>query len=194
MKAWEKLVPCLLGCQEDNTMKSGSKKGHCRTCSWRVVWIWGWGVDWIFFLGPEELNNIKHIYIYIYIHIFLGLPPWHKVVPRLGLNQSCSCWPESTAIETGDLSCICELLHSSQQYCVFSLKILLLFFFLGLYQWHMEIPRPGVKSEPELLAWAHSHSNVGSKLHPLPTWQLEAKLDPLTQWARPGWNMYPYGS
>ena len=36
------------------------------------------------------------------------------------------------------------------------------FFFLGLYLWHMEVPRLGVQLKLQLPA-AHSHSNIGSE-------------------------------
>ena len=50
------------------------------------------------------------------------------------------------------------------------------FFFLGLCLLHMEVPRLGVQSELQLLAY-HSHSNVGSELHLHPTPQLMATPD-----------------
>ena len=36
---------------------------------------------------------------------------------------------------------------------------------LGLHVWHMEVPRLGVKSELQLPAYNHSHSNMGSPTH-----------------------------
>ena len=36
-------------------------------------------------------------------------------------------------------------------------------FFLGLHLWHMEVPRLGTESEPQLLAYTTSHSNLGSE-------------------------------
>ena len=37
------------------------------------------------------------------------------------------------------------------------------FVFLGLHQWHMEVPRPGLKYQLHLPAYTHSHSNAGSE-------------------------------
>ena len=59
----------------------------------------------------------------------------------------------------------------------FCLSVCLSFFFpcfLGLYLWHMEVPRPGVKSQLQL---HHSHSNTGSEPRLRPTPQLVAMLD-----------------
>ena len=48
------------------------------------------------------------------------------------------------------------------------------YFFLGLHLRYMEIPRLGVKLELQLLAYSHSHNNVGSKPSLRPTPQLTA--------------------
>ena len=50
-------------------------------------------------------------------------------------------------------------------------------YFLSLRPWHMEVPRPGVELELQLLAH-HSHSNAGSQSILRPTLQLMATLDP----------------
>ena len=47
--------------------------------------------------------------------IFLGLHPWHMEVPRLGMNQSCSHRPTTTATATPDMNRICDLQHRSWQ-------------------------------------------------------------------------------
>ena len=54
------------------------------------------------------------------------------------------------------------------------------FFFLGLHLRHMEVPRLGVESDLQWLAYAHSHSNTGSELHLQPILQRTGMLDPLT--------------
>ena len=49
---------------------------------------------------------------------------------------------------------------------------LFLFFFLGLYPWHMEVPRPGVELNLQLLAYTTAtalYSPVGSELCLQPT-------------------------
>ena len=59
-----------------------------------------------------------------------------------------------------------------------TLELLTLFFLFLPYLQHMEVPRPGVELELQLLAYNHSHSNVGSELHLQPTPQLMTMLDP----------------
>ena len=57
-----------------------------------------------------------------------------------------------------------------------SFFLFLFFFFLGPYlQWHMEVPRLGVKSAA---GHSHSHNNEGSEPRLRPTPQLTATLDP----------------
>ena len=41
---------------------------------------------------PFDVNFLK-LTFFVFFSVFLGLNPWHMEVPRLGLNQSCSCWP-----------------------------------------------------------------------------------------------------
>ena len=43
--------------------------------------------------SSEFFFSFCFIYLFIYSFCFLGLHLWHMEVPRLGLNQSCSCWP-----------------------------------------------------------------------------------------------------
>ena len=45
------------------------------------------------------------------------------------------------------------------------LSFFFFFFFLGPYVQHMEVPRPGVKSELPVAGLHHSHSNMGSEPH-----------------------------
>ena len=60
------------------------------------------------------------------------------------------------------------------------------FFFLGPHPWHMEILRPGVKSELQLQARATASAMPDpSHTSDLP-WKLTAMLDPLTHGARAG--------
>ena len=46
--------------------------------------------------------------------------------------------------------------------CLF---FLLVFCFLGLHQWHIEVPGLGVESELQLLAYTTAHGNAGSLTH-----------------------------
>ena len=47
--------------------------------------------------------------------VFLGLHPWYKDVPRLGVESELKWLAYTTATEIWDLSCICHLHHSSQK-------------------------------------------------------------------------------
>ena len=59
---------------------------------------------------------------------------------------------------------------------------------------HMEVPRLGVKSELQLLAYSTATATVESEPHLQPTPQLMATLDPWpTEWSQ-GSNPHPYGS
>jgi len=51
------------------------------------------------------------------------------------------------------------------------------FSFFRLHLWHMEVSRPGVKSELQLLAY-HSHRNARSEMNSRPPPQLVAMPDP----------------
>ena len=68
----------------------------------------------------------------------------------------------------------------------------LFFCFLGLHQWHMEVPRLEVESELQLLE--HSHSNSGTKPRLRPTPQLTAMPDPWPTEQGQGLNLHPLGS
>ena len=73
-----------------------------------------------------------------------------------------------------------EFMSSGQQQFCF------LFYSLGPYPWHMEVPRLGVKSQLELLATVTARAtNTRSELHLWPIPQLPAMLV-LTHWVRPG--------
>ena len=70
----------------------------------------------------------------------------------------------------------------------------LFFVFLGLLQWHMEIPRLGGLIGAVAASLHHSHSNVGSELRLRPTSQLTATLDPQPTEQGQGSNLQPHGS
>ena len=66
------------------------------------------------------------------------------------------------------------------------------FFFLGLYLWHMEIPRLQVQSELQLLAYntataMQDLSQMGDLYHSSGT------AGSLTHWAGQRWKLYPHG-
>ena len=49
------------------------------------------------------------------LFFFLGLQIWHMEVPRLGVQSELQLLAYATATATWDLSCICDLHHSSHQ-------------------------------------------------------------------------------
>ena len=64
---------------------------------------------------------------------------------------------------------------------LYTWPLLCLFFFfisLGQHLWHMEVPRLGVESELQLLAYATATAMLLSELCLQPTPQLTATLDP----------------
>ena len=82
--------------------------------------------------------------------------------------------------------CISSSFISRKFILIISSSIFLLFFFFfffGPHLWHMDVHRLGVEPELQLQDYAtdaghsHSHSNMGSGLHLLPTPQLVAMPD-----------------
>ena len=51
--------------------------------------------------------------LFFFCFVFLGLHPWHVEVPRLGVKSELQLPAYTTAMP--DLSCICNLHHSSRQ-------------------------------------------------------------------------------
>ena len=67
---------------------------------------------------PYQENFIIFLFIYLFVCLFiyfLGLHPWHMEVPRLGVDSELQLPIYITATATWDLSCICDIYHSSQQ-------------------------------------------------------------------------------
>ena len=60
-------------------------KGHCENYGGPSSDPF-FGVYFVFFV-------LQFYFIYLFIFVFLGPHPRHMEVPRLGSNQSCSCWP-----------------------------------------------------------------------------------------------------
>ena len=59
-------------------------------------------------------NNPKHS-SYLFIFLLLGLHPRHMAVPRPGVKLELQLAAYTTATVTWDLSCVCDLHHSSRQ-------------------------------------------------------------------------------
>ena len=79
----------------------------------------------IFTSALDDVSSLKFIlfsmyWCYIVIFFFFGLyraaPMAYEGSQARGSNQSCSPLTYTTATATPDLSCICDLYHSSQQY------------------------------------------------------------------------------
>ena len=56
----------------------------------------------------------KQIFFFLFF-CFLGPPPQHMEVPRLGVELELQPLANTTATATSNLSCVCNLHHSSQQ-------------------------------------------------------------------------------
>ena len=64
----------------------------------------------------DGTNN--HVGVCSFVCLFiLGPPPWHMEFPGQGSNQSYSCQPIPQPHQW-DLSCVCDLHHSSQQHWI----------------------------------------------------------------------------
>ena len=61
------------------------------------------------------LSFFLPFFFFFFPLVFLGLNPWHRDVPKLGVEVDLQLPAYTTAIATQDLSCICDLHHSLQQ-------------------------------------------------------------------------------
>ena len=50
-------------------------------------------VVFLFLVHQREIPLQMEISLILFLFCFLGPYPWHMEVPRLGSNQSYSCWP-----------------------------------------------------------------------------------------------------
>ena len=71
----------------------------------------------IFDHGWEEiLAKVPAVVVlFCVVFCFLWWYPWHKEVPRLGIESELQLLAYATATATWDLSCICDLYHSAWQ-------------------------------------------------------------------------------
>ena len=69
-------------------------------------------------LKTSELYTLFYLFIFIFIFCFLELHLWHIKVPRLGVKSELELPDYTTATATPDLSCVCDLHHSSQQHWI----------------------------------------------------------------------------
>ena len=70
---------------------------------------------------PEE-SSLANTFFFLFFFffcllsfVFLGLGPWHMKVPRVGVELELQTLAYTTATAAPDLSCLCNLHHSSQQ-------------------------------------------------------------------------------
>ena len=63
----------------------------------------------------KPAQHFKSTILQSFFFCFLGLYPWHMEIPRLGVELELQLPAYTTATAMPDLSCICELHHSSQQ-------------------------------------------------------------------------------
>ena len=69
-----------------------------------VCYLW-WPWEWF----------LMSFLFFSFLLSFLGLRPWHMEVPRLGVESKLQVPANTTATAMRDLSCVCDLHHSSQQ-------------------------------------------------------------------------------
>ena len=80
-------------------------------------------------------------------------------------------------------------------FLTFNLILLFVFLpFLGLFLWHMEVPRLGVELELQTSVLHQNHSNAGSEPCLQPTPQLTATPDRQPTEQGQGLNPQPHGS
>ena len=64
----------------------------------------------------------EFLFVCLFVFCFLGLCPWHMEVPRLGVESELQLLAYTTVTATWDLSCICDLYHSSWQCRILNLS------------------------------------------------------------------------
>ena len=67
-----------------------------------------------FYLEFNAKEIMKTFTVILKYFCFLGLHPWHMEVPRPGVKSELQLLAYATAMP--DVSCVCDLHHSSQQY------------------------------------------------------------------------------
>ena len=65
----------------------------------------------------REIHPLWVLFVFMFF-AFLGPRQWHMEVPRLGVESDLQLPDYTTATATPDLSHICNLRHSSQQYWI----------------------------------------------------------------------------
>ena len=120
---------------------------------------------------------------------FLGHTPSIWKLPGQGLNPTTPDWGSNPYLHSNLSHCsqILNPLQHSRDSKKSTFRMWALFFvflfcfvfcFLGLHPWHVRVPKLGVKSELQLLAYSIAQGNTES----------------LTSWLRPGIRPQPHGS
>ena len=76
------------------------------------------GVIYFFVNTLWQFLIFKKFFFFNFFFCFLGPHPRHIEVPRLWVQQELQLLAYTTATATSDLSCVCNLYHSSQQHCI----------------------------------------------------------------------------
>ena len=71
----------------------------------------------VFVFVLEESSEIINKFFFF---CFLGPHPRHMQVSRLGVELELQLPGYATATATSDLSCVCDIHHSSGQHCIFN--------------------------------------------------------------------------
>ena len=75
---------------------------------------WNWVFLLTYLMKPSFKFSFSFIYLFIYL-LFLGAHLWHMEVPRSGVKSELQLLAYTTATTMLDLSCVCDLHHSSWQ-------------------------------------------------------------------------------
>ena len=56
-----------------------------------------------------------------FVFVFLGPHLWHRKIPKLGVESEVQLPTYTTATARQDLSCVCDLHHSSRQHRILNI-------------------------------------------------------------------------
>ena len=95
-----------------------------------MIWVWvllkrsqnnhktSWGLSFLFEKQGPYISLFDQFYVFCFCFCFLGMHLRHTEVPRLGVKSEVQLQVYATATATWDLSCICDLRHSSLQHWI----------------------------------------------------------------------------
>lgn len=95
---------------------------HTEKGAFSKRWYLNYWKIWGKRLGPyKATSKATNGGNYTYIFCFLGPHPWHMEVSRLGVQSELQLPAYTTATTMWDLSCVCDLHHSSRQWWILNL-------------------------------------------------------------------------